>query len=47
MVGAMGGMLRGVVVMLVLALTVVGAQKKFSEKVLKKTTTEKAKVAGE
>ena len=42
----MGGGSRGLLT-LALVVTAVGAQKKFSEKVLKKTTTEKAKLAGE
>ena len=46
MVGVMGGRSRGLL-MLALVVTTVGAQKKFSEKVLKKTTTEKSKLAGE
>ena len=46
MVGVTGGRSRGLFV-LVLAVTTVGAQKKFSEKVLKKTTTEKTKLSGE
>ena len=46
MVGVMGGRSRHLMV-LVLAVASVGAQKKFSEKVLKKTTTEKSKLSGE
>jgi len=46
MLGVKGGRSRGLLV-LALAVTAVGAQKKFSEKVLKKTTTEKPKLSGD
>ena len=46
MVGVMGGKVHSVLLLSVVIVTV-GAQKKLSEKVLKKTTTEKAKRIGE